>query len=249
MVLSGLASVLVSAVLAVTVPPVGTDWDLQLGGIRPLPAHVGVVERDRHARPAPSAYSICYVNAFQTQPDERSFWRDPRRWTLVLKDSAGRAVVDEAWGEWLLDLRTASRRDRLARIVGRWIDGCARDGFDAVELDNLDSWTRSHHLLTARQAKAYARVLVARAHAAGLAAAQKNWAGLDGRSLGYDFAVAEECGRWRECQAYVDDYGRHVLVVEYRDADFAWTCQRYAARLAVVRRDRALSPTGVRRWC
>ena len=233
-------------------PPAGADWDYQLGGARPMPAHVGVVERDRHARPAaspPSAYSICYVNGFQTQPDERAFWRDPKRWPLVLKDARGRPVTDDAWGEWLLDLRTASRRERLARIVGRWTDRCADDGFDAVEHDNLDSWSRSHGLLTARQAKAYARLLVARAHDAGLAVAQKNWATLDGRVLGFDFAVAEECGRFRECQDYVDHYGAHVLVVEYRDADFAWTCEHFGDRLAVLRRDRALSPDGVRRWC
>ncbi len=251
----GLAGAVASAAVALTtaagpvLPPTGTDWDLQLGGARSVPDHVGVVERDRHARPIARAYSICYVNAFQTQPDERAFWRDSRRWPLVLKDGRGRAVVDEAWGEWLLDLRTAAKRERLATIVGRWIARCARDGFDAVELDNLDSWTRSHRLLRARQARAYARLLTARAHQEGLAAGQKNWAGMDGRTLGYDFAVAEECGRWRECAAYVEDFGRRVLVVEYRDVDFDWTCRHWGTRLAVVRRDVALSATGVRRWC
>ena len=37
-----------------------------------------------------------------------------------------------------LDTRTDAKRRQLARIVGRWIDGCAADGFDAVEFDNLD---------------------------------------------------------------------------------------------------------------
>ena len=32
-----------------TLPPTGTDWDYQLGGARPVPAHVGIVERDRLA--------------------------------------------------------------------------------------------------------------------------------------------------------------------------------------------------------
>ena len=36
---------------------------------------------------------------------------------------------------------------KLAGIVGRWIAGCADDGFDAVELDNLDSFTRSRQLI------------------------------------------------------------------------------------------------------
>ncbi|MEZ5194003.1 MAG: hypothetical protein R2734_16945 [Nocardioides sp.] len=56
-------------------PPTGTDFDYQLGGNAPLPDHVGIVVRDRKAAPAASAYNVCYVNAFQTQSDEKRFWR------------------------------------------------------------------------------------------------------------------------------------------------------------------------------
>jgi hypothetical protein len=227
-------------------PPTGTDVDYQLGGASRPPAHVGIVVRDRHARPAPGRYNICYVNAFQTQPEEAGFWRN--HWRLVLKRD-GLPVLDEAWGEWLLDLRTAAKRTDLARIVGRWIASCAADGFDAVELDNLDSWSRSHGLLSRAQNKAYARLLVARAHRAGLAVAQKNWAEWDGRTAGFDFAIAEECGRWRECRRYVANYGRRVLVVEYRLVDFRFTCTHWGSRLPVVLRDRALTPGGIHRWC
>ena len=226
--------------------PSGTDADYQLGGARAVPAHVGIVVRDRKARPAPGRYNVCYVNGFQTQPDEKRFWR--RHWRLVLKDD-GRPVTDEAWGEWLLDLRTGARRRSLARIIGHWVDGCAADGFDAVEFDNLDSWSRSHGLITRRQARTYAALLVGRAHRAGLSAGQKNWAEWDGRSVSYDFAIAEECGRWHECAAYAGNYGRRVVAVEYRRVDFTHTCQGYADRWAVVLRDLELSPTGVRDWC
>lgn len=231
---------------AVTPPPTGTDVDYQLGGNRAVPDHVGIVVRDREAKPAPGRYNVCYVNGFQTQPHERPFWRRHRG--LVLRQH-GRPVVDEAWGEWLLDLRTRAKRERLAGIVGRWTRRCARDGYDAVEFDNLDSFTRSHRLLTRRQAIAYARLLVRGAHRAGLAAGQKNLAGFDGTRIGFDFAVAEECGRYRECASYVRHHGDRVLVIEYRKKDFRWTCKRYGDRLAVVLRDRDLSPTGVRRWC
>ena len=44
-------------------------------------------------------------------------------------------------------------------------------------------------------------------------------------------------------------YGRRVLAIEYRRADFRWTCAHQGARLPVVLRDRALSPRGVRAWC
>lgn len=226
--------------------PTGTDVDYQLGGVRSVPDHVGVVVRDRRASPVEGRYNVCYVNGFQTQPDERRFWRDHRR--LVLKDD-GRLVEDEAWGEWLLDVRTRAKRADLARIVGRWVRGCAVDGFDAVEYDNLDSFTRSHGLIPRRAALAFAALLVRAAHDAGLAAGQKNLAGYDGSAIGFDFAVAEECGRYRECASYVDHYGDRVLAIEYRRTDFRWTCSHVGDRLAVVLRDRDLTPTGVRAWC
>jgi hypothetical protein len=227
-------------------PPVGTDWDYQLGGVRPVPAHVGIVERDRHASPVIGRYNICYVNGFQTQVDEKKFWR--RHWSLVLQRH-GHAVVDEDWGEWLLDIRTPAQRLSLARIEGRWVSRCAADGFDAVEFDNLDSFERSHGLLTAADSRAFARLLVARAHTAGLAAAQKNRAGWNGTTVGYDFAVAEQCAQYDECASYVDHYGRHVLAVEYHDAPFAEACGAWSGTIALVRRDVDLTRHGVRRWC
>lgn len=235
----------VSAGAAVHLPPFGADFDYQLGGAAPAPAHVRIVVRDRRAHSTHRRYDICYVNAFQTQPDETGFWRKHR--ALILRHQ-GHPVVDSAWGERLVDIGTRDKRQRLARIVGGWVHGCARHGFDAVEFDNLDSFTRSHHLLTAQDARRFARLLVRRAHAEGLAAAQKNWAGFDGRRVGYDFAIAEECGRWRECGRYVAHYGRRVLVVEYRARDFTRTCRRWP-KLSVELRDLALRAHGVHRWC
>jgi len=231
----------------VTLPPTGTDWDYQLGGARTVPGHVGIVERDRLAPPVAGAYKVCYVNGFQTQVEQTRFWRR-HHWRLVLKDH-GRPVVDSVWGEWLLDTRTAAKRKALARIMGRWSNHCAKDGFAAVEYDNLDSFSRSHHLLTRADNRRYAALLVKRAHGAGLAAAQKNWAGWDGTSVGFDFAVAEQCGQYRECDSYVDHYGAHVLAVEYHAKAFRWTCRHFADRIAVVRRDVDLTRHGVRRWC
>lgn len=132
-----------AAAYAVQPPPPGTDVDYQLGGPRSVPDNVGIVVRDRSATPA-GVYDVCYVNCFQTQVEEAGFWRQHRR--LVLRRH-GRPVVDAAWGEWLLDLRTPHKRRRLAAIVGAWTQECAAKGFDAVEFDNLDSFTRSHGLL------------------------------------------------------------------------------------------------------
>ena len=247
-----LALVLLSVALAAPVaadvdrPPVETDVDYQLGGVKAMPAHVGILVRDRRAAPADGRYNVCYVNGFQTQPDERRFWK--KRMRLVLRHD-GRPVVDDAWGEWLLDLRTKAKRRSLARIVGRWTERCAADGFDGVEYDNLDSFTRSHGLLKRRHAIAFARLLVRRAHVADLAVGQKNLSGFDGSRIGFDFAVAEECARYRECQRYVASYGRRVVVIEYRKRDFRRACRAYADELAIVLRDRDLTPAGVHRWC
>lgn len=241
-----LAGLLVAAGLGGPLPP-GTDVDYQLGGARDdLPDQVHVVVRDRRDPPLAERFNVCYVNGFQTQPDERRFWRD--RWRLVLKDG-GEPVEDEAWGEWLLDLRTPAKRRALAAIVGRWVDRCAADGYDAVEFDNLDSFTRSRGLLTRRDALRYAALLVDEAAEADLPAAQKNLAGYDGTEIGFSFAVAEECGHWDECDAYAASYGDQVLAVEYRRADFRTTCEQYGDEWAVVRRDRDLTPDGVHRWC
>jgi hypothetical protein len=226
--------------------PVGTDLDYQLGGVRPVPAHVGIVERDRLAPPVPGRYNICYVNGFQTQDNEHGFWKH-RMGALLHR--RGHVVEDSAWGEWLMDIRTPAKRKRLSGIVRTWTRTCAAQGFDAVEYDNLDSFTRSHGLIKRSQAIAYARLLVRIAHAQGLSVGQKNLAGYDGRQIGYDFAIAEECGRYRECAAYVADYGRKVLSIEYRRVDFAWTCDHFGVRLAVVLRDVDLTPHGVRDWC
>ncbi|HNA99166.1 MAG TPA: endo alpha-1,4 polygalactosaminidase [Marmoricola sp.] len=239
---------LAAPALALDRLPSDSHVDYQLGGAAPVLPGVGVVVRDRTDAPAPGMANVCYVNGFQTQPNERSFWRAPQRWGLVLK-RRGRPVVDAQWGEWLLDIRTPRKRRALAAIMGRWIEGCALKGFVAVEFDNLDSFTRSRRLLKRRHAIAFARLLVQRAHRVGLLAGQKNLADFNGTRIGYDFAVAEECGHWDECGRYLASYGDQVLAIEYSTADFARTCAGFGASWPVVRHERALSPSGVREFC
>lgn len=212
--------------------PVGR-FDYQIGGASPPAAGVTVVVRDRRDPPA-GAYPVCYVNAYQTQPAETAWWRRTHP-DLVLP------VEDPEWpGELLLD---TTRPQALAAVVGPWIDGCAAAGYRAVEPDNLDSWTRSGGQLTEAGALAYARLLIARAHARGLAVAQKNAAELGGRgrAAGFDFAVTEDCAANGECAAYTDVYGAAVLDVEYTDAGFAAACP---AGHPVVLRDRDVVPAG-----
>ncbi|WP_233518205.1 endo alpha-1,4 polygalactosaminidase [Streptomyces corynorhini] len=220
-------------------------FDYQLGGAYPPPEGVRTVVRDRTAAPEPGAYNICYVNAYQTQPDEVGWWRKNHP-DLLLRDADGDLVVDEDWQEPLLDISTAGHRERLARIVGGWFDGCAKKGFDGLDSDNLDSYLRSDGLLDRKQASAFAELLVARAHRAGLAIGQKNAADMApvGHRLGFDFAIAEECARYEECAAYADAYDDKVLVIEYRGADLTAACREWGERLPIVLRDRDLVPAG-----
>jgi hypothetical protein len=226
-----------------TLPPVNAKADYQLGGAYPPPTGVTVVSRDRNEAPATGLYNICYVNGFQIQPDETAFWTGQHA-DLILKDN-GTPVIDTAWNEMLIDVSTPAKRDAVAAIVGGWIDGCKAAGFDAVEIDNLDSYSRSHSLLTIDDDVATVALFAARAHAAGLAIAQKNSSEMVGRraELGTDFSVAEECNRYSECDAYRAGYGDHVIVIEYRQADFNTGCTAYPG-LSIILRDLDLVPAG-----
>ncbi|MCW2696265.1 MAG: uncharacterized protein JWR62_1350 [Modestobacter sp.] len=228
--------------------PPGSRIDYQLGGAHPPAAGVAGVVRDRTDGPAPGLWSACYVNAFQTQPG--AGWPEQ----LLLHGASGARVEDPEWpGEFLLDVSTADRRRAVLDVIGPQLDGCAAAGFDAVEPDNLDSWTRSGGLLTAADAAAAARLLVARAHDAGLAVAQKNAPELAGLDLGFDYAVAEDCQRYDECSAYTAAYGGAVLEVEYTDRAFAAACRLRGDAVSVVRRDAGVTPPGdpdyVAAWC
>ncbi len=231
---------------SVRLPAVDAKADYQLGGAYPPPRGVRVVSRDRTDTPAVAGYSICYVNGFQTQPGRLPWWRahHPR---LLLRDRSGVVVRDPGWpGEVPLDTSTRARRQTLATIVGRWMRRCARTGFEAVEPDNLDSYSRSRRLLQRSDNLVTARLFSGQAHDAGLAIAQKNLADLTRRqrlSIGFDFAVAEECAVYAECGSYRAAYGRHVIEIEYSDngrAAFARACRHQGGAWSIVYRDRNL---------
>jgi hypothetical protein len=216
--------------------------DYQLGGAYPPPEGVNIVSRDRTASIAPGLYNVCYVNGFQVQPGEDDDWEPD----LILRDEQGNPVIDPDWDEAILDISTVDKRERIAAFVGSWIDGCASAGFDAVEIDNLDTFTRSGGRLSEEQAIDLMARFSARAHQVGLASAQKNSAELlaQREAMGTDFAVSEECARYDECQDYVSAYGAHVLMIEYRNQDFAEACADFGATHPVVLRDLDLVPEG-----
>lgn len=209
-----------SQAAAVQLPPANAVLDYQLGVAYTPPKGVNLVTRDSTASPAPGIYNICYVNGFQTQPADRGTWLNQRK-HLLLKDSSGNPMIDPDWpDEFLLDTSTAAKRTELASIIGSSIDQCANKGFKAVEVDNLDSYSRSGGRLSVNNNLAYAKLLADRTHNRGLAIGQKNSPeqASRGRSeVGFDFAVSEECHRWEECASYSDVYGAHVMDIEYTD--------------------------------
>ncbi|WP_320775108.1 endo alpha-1,4 polygalactosaminidase [Streptomyces sp. CRN 30] len=224
-----------AATAAVTTPPVGAEFDYQIGGAYTPPSGVGIVSRDHTADPVDGLYNICYVNAFQTQPGATSEWKN-----LLLKDEDGNVVYDDEWaGEAILDITTKANREAIAEKVNGWIDDCAAKGFQAVEPDNLDTYDRFDDLLTASQAQAMIQLLSAHAHEKGLAIAQKNASELAGNreANGLDFAVAEECGKWDECGDYAEAFDDKVVVIEYDDEGMANACSGWGDELSIVKRD------------
>ena len=225
--------------------PAGAAFDYQLGGASPVPDGVTVVARDSTDEPAGAGYDICYVNGFQSQPG--ADWPDD----LLLHRDSGELLVDPGWpDEHLFDTSTAEKRRALADLLAPTIDGCAASGYDAVEFDNLDSYSRSQGALDLDDAVAFATLLVDRAHASGLAAGQKNTGELGDRGrdeVGYDFAVVEECDLFDECASFTDVHGDHVLDIEYTDdlrGTFDDVCGRADTPASTILRDRDLAPEG-----
>jgi hypothetical protein len=240
-------------------PPAGASFDYQLAGPYAPPAGVSVVVRDSTAEPAGADYDICYVNGFQTQPSEPEGEADGETegetegeadgegeedtsWLsahpeLILHDDDGDPVNDPDWpDEYLLDTSTALKRSTILALLGPAISSCAEAGYHAVEIDNLDSYTRSDELLTIENNIALAVGFADLAHRLGLAIAQKNGS-IDSARLrdevGLDFVIAEDCAQFEECAAYTDVYGDLVFDIEYDAAFLAAACE--AVGSAVLR--------------
>ena len=128
---------------------------------------------------------------------------------LVLFDDDRKPVIDENWPDELtLDASSNQICARLTARIGASITHCAEAGFDAVEIDNLDSYTSSRGGLTENDAIALAGRYAVIVHIAGMLIGQKNAAELTTR--GRDevvFVVVEARHRYDECDVYTRVYG------------------------------------------
>lgn len=267
-------------------------FDYQIGGGYTPASGVRVVSRDVKDTPAKLGYDICYINGFQTQPDENGsdgqpvegttkwFTADAGRKQLLLPNPTPEYptstenqqyskpyYVDPGWpDEIIFDLRTDAKRTALAAIVGKQIQACADKKFDAVEVDNLDSFTRAYTnlsdrklaregkdpkegaatLMSSSDALAFAALLIKKAHGLNLAIAQKNTAELEdaGKAAGFDLAVVEECGATGECGDYADVWGGNWVDIEYTAGGFTKACSSVKSKISVVQRDKKVSTEG-----
>lgn len=225
-------------------PETGTTFHVQYAGEIDLDLPVEVYNLDyQTTRAADVAHlqqrgvaSICYLNAgaFEDfRPDSDRFPAE---------------VIGEpldGWpGERWLDIR---QMDVLVPIMAARMDTCREKGFAAVDPDNTDGWLQASGFeISAEDQLAYHRALAAEAHSRGMGIGLKNdadqLADLQGT---IDFAVNEECVRYRECDQYAEylDGGGAVFHIEY-DGALADICPDQPAGMSTVKASRALdAPT------
>ncbi|KAL0574123.1 hypothetical protein V5O48_007831 [Marasmius crinis-equi] len=219
-------------------PSPNGKFDFQIGGAYPPASDVAVVTRHRADSPVLGKYNICYVNAFQTQDGEQSFWQSSQNDHLLLRKSNG-----QYFGHFhrYQAARTRHHRQRLDR----------RMPTERLQR-NLDTFTRTNGLLSESNNLAYAKLLADHAHSIGLAIGQKNAGGeLEDRGktqVGFDFAVAEQCQEFDECDAYTDVYGNQVLEIEYDGQTWEDACRARGSSISIIYRDVDVSPRGSRSY-
>ena len=115
-------------------------------------------------------------------------------------------------------------------IMERRMDVCRREGFDAIDPDNVDGYAnKSGFTLTYKDQIAYNRMLATEAHEHGLSITLKNdTTQVDDLVDEFDFAVVEECFSYEECGRYSPFVraGKAIFIAEYGGKDMAARCER-----------------------
>ena len=202
-------------------PAVGLTWQIQLSEPEvDTSVDANVFEVDLYvaqsvidALHAKGSRVVCYVSVGSYEdwrPDAAQFPAE-----LLGKDYEG-------WpGEKWLDIRQI---DKLAPILRARLDLCKTKGFDALEPDNLESYTNDTGFpLTYADQLRFALWLAEEAHARGLAIAQKNAPDQAGDLAGlYDFAVIEDAFYydWADEMSVYIQAGKPVFAVEYTDLEW-----------------------------
>ena len=199
-------------------PKPGTSWQWQLSSQPGKPINVDAYDVDGFDTPrrtvkrihGSGSKAICYVNvgAWENwRPDKEKF----------PKSVLGRNYSGWAGEKWL-DIR---RIDKLAPIMRARFDICRQKGFDAIEPDNMDSYTNNTGFpIKAKHQLRYNKWLAKEAHKRGLAIALKNDpAQARGLQPYFDFAITEDCfdqGWCYKMWPFISS-GKAVLAAEYTD--------------------------------
>jgi hypothetical protein len=153
-------------------------------------------------------HAICYldVGAYEDyRPDAKRF------------PAAVLGKADIPWqGERWLDVR---QLDALLPIMRDRIAMCARKGFDAVELDEVDGYDNdTGFAISAGDQLVYNRALAHEVHLRGMSVALKNDVEQIPHLLGsFDFSIDEQCATYDECRTLLPFIRRDSAVfhVEY----------------------------------
>jgi hypothetical protein len=205
-------------------------WQIQLSGALDMTVDVPWYEVDAFdtdesaiaALHAQGRTVSCYVSVGTDEP-----WRSDSSKFPAL--AVGNALADYSREHWV-DVRDpdvrAINENRVALAATR---GC-----DAVELSNLQAHTvDSGFPLTAADDVAYARYLIAAAHAHGLSAGASVSDDLVGSLASeMDWGLTEECLAYDTCDAWraLADAGKRVFMIEYGSAaDAPVLCPRATA--------------------
>ncbi len=197
-------------------PALSTSWQWQLSGTVDTSIDVQMYDIDLFDNPkavvdglhAAGRRVVCYISA-----GSREDWR-PDAGTFP-PGVVGKPL--DGWpGERWLDVR---KWRILGPIMRARLDLCLQRGFDGVEFDNVDAWSADTGFPISREDQLRYNVrLVNEAHLRGLSVALKN----DVEQVSalepyFDFAVNEECFRWKECGRLAPfiDAGKPVFQVEY----------------------------------
>jgi len=168
----------------------------------------------------------------------------------VLRDENGEPQVDENWpDEMALNTSTPESRAALALILGEWIEGCRTSGYQAVEFDNLDSYSRFDGLTLDHKRDFRVPVGGTSARPRPRGRPKEHGRARQPRSRRDRLRLCHQRRvlLYDECSAYSDVYGDQFLDIEYQTDDphaLDGLCDDPDIPVLTIVRDRALSPAG-----
>jgi hypothetical protein len=214
--------------------PAGTKWYWQLSGTVNTSVAANVYDIDVFDNSASTIASlkaaghkvICYFSAGTYEnwrPDASQF-----------PSSALGSNVSGWAGEKWLDVRNSTVRS----IMSQRMDMAKSKGCDGLEPDNVDGYAnKSGFPLTSADQINYNTFLADQAHARGMIVALKNATDLVSSLVSkFDFAIVEECFRYKECSMYSPfvQQNKAVLNAEYTSYSSSICSQAASLKFSTV---------------